>query len=187
MSNVTMCPICDEFCEFWPLQSACMMTRAKYFFDNGTTVMFALFMSFWSVIFTEMWRRYSAEITHRWDVFGYDPEEEHPRPEFLSQLKNVKVRRVCVSLFSVGFELTFLYLKERKINFVTQCAEPKPPFWKMKLPGVLLSWTSVLMFIILALITVIAIILYRMSMIVALSTCDDDEIKYEHSYTPRTK
>ena len=48
----------------------------------------------------------------------------------------------------------------------------------MKLPGVLLSWTSVLMFIILALITVIAIILYRMSMIVALSTCDDDEIKY---------
>ena len=82
-----------------------MMTRAKYFFDNGTTVMFALFMSFWSVIFTEMWRRYSAEITHRWDVFGYDPEEEHPRPEFLSQLKNVKVWRVsCLSLISAGFE-----------------------------------------------------------------------------------
>ena len=157
MSNVTMCPICDEFCEFWPLQSACMMTRAKYFFDNGTTVIFALFMSLWSVIFTEMWRRYSAEITHRWDVFGYDPEEEHPRPEFLSRLKNVK---------------------ERKINFVTKCSEPKPPFWKMKLPGILISWTSVLMFIILALITVIAIILYRMSMIVALSTCADDEIKF---------
>ena len=52
----------------------------------------------------------------------------------------------------------------------------------MKLPGVLMSWTSVLMFIILALITVIAIILYRMAMIVALSTCDDDEIKYVHTY-----
>ena len=185
MSNVTMCPICDEFCEFWPLQSACMMTRAKYFFDNGTTVMFALFMSFWSVIFTEMWRRYSAEITHRWDVFGYDPEEEHPRPEFLSQLKNVKVRHVDHLFLQV--ELTFLYLKERKINFVTQCAEPKPPFFKMKLPGVLMSWTSVLMFIILALITVIAIILYRMAMIVALSTCDDDEIKYVHFYKLCTK
>ena len=48
----------------------------------------------------------------------------------------------------------------------------------MKLPGVLISWTSVVMCIILALITVIAIILYRMSMIVALATCDDDEIKY---------
>ena len=47
----------------------------------------------------------------------------------------------------------------------------------MKLPGILLSWTSVLMFIILALITVIAIILYRMSMIVALATVTDKLIK----------
>ena len=86
-------------------------------------------------------------------------------------------------LFPLVLNFNFpFYLKERKINFVTQCAEPKPPFFKMKLPGVLMSWTSVLMFIILALITVIAIILYRMAMIVALSTCDDDEIKYVHTY-----
>ena len=69
---------------------------------------------------------------------------------------------------------------------MTQCAEPKPPFWRMKLPGILLSWTSVLMFIILALITVIAIILYRMSMIVALSTCGDDEIKYVQTTNTNT-
>ena len=56
----------------------------------------------------------------------------------------------------------------------------------MKLPGILLSWTSVLMFIILALITVIAIILYRMSMIVALSTCGDDEIKYVQTTNTNT-
>ena len=68
-----------------------MMTKAKYFFDNETTVVFALFMSLWSIVFTELWKRYSAEITHRWDVFGYDPEEEHPRPEYLAQLKDVKV------------------------------------------------------------------------------------------------
>ena len=47
----------------------------------------------------------------------------------------------------------------------------------MKLPGIVVSWTSVLFFITLAMITVIAVILYRMSMILALSTCDDDNIK----------
>ena len=67
--------------------------------------------------------------------------------------------------------------QERTINFVTQTSEPKPPFWRMKLPGIVVSWTSVLFFITLAMITVIAVILYRMSMILALSTCDDDNIK----------
>ena len=71
MSNTTMCPICDKFCDFHQLGDACLMTQANYLFDNATTVFFAVFMSIWAVIFTEMWRRNSAEITHRWDVFGY--------------------------------------------------------------------------------------------------------------------
>ena len=133
-----------------------MMVRTKYLFDNGTTVFFAVFMSLWAVIFIEMWKRYSAEITHRWDVFGYDPEEEHPRPEYLAKLSNVK---------------------ERKINFVTQTTEPKPPFWNMKLPGIVISWSSVFFFIMLAIITVVGIILYRMSMVAALSAVDDSTIK----------
>eukprot|EP00092_Neocalanus_flemingeri_P069742 GFUD01085523.1.p1 GENE.GFUD01085523.1~~GFUD01085523.1.p1 ORF type:complete len:945 (+),score=222.25 GFUD01085523.1:241-3075(+) len=156
MGNTTMCPICDEFCDFWSLRDSCKMTQAKYFFDNGTTVFFAVFMSLWAVIFLEFWKRYSAEITHRWDVFGYDPEEEHPRPEYLVELRDVE---------------------ERTINFITQTSEPKPPFWKMKLPGILISWTSVMMFVMLALITVIAIILYRMSMVAALAAVNDSTIK----------
>ena len=145
-----------QFCHTWQLQEACTMTKAKYLFDNATTVAFAVFMSIWAVIFTELWKRSSAEITHRWDVFGYDPEEEHPRPEYLAKLTDVK---------------------EKRINFVTQTREPWPPFWKMKVPGVLISWSSVLFFIFLALITVLAIILYRMSMVVALATVSDNTIK----------
>jgi len=156
MANTTMCPICDEFCDFWKLSDACYMVKAKYFFDNGTTVCFAVFMSLWAACFLEGWKRYSAEITHRWDVFGYDPEEEHPRPEYLAELRDVE---------------------ERTINFITQTSEPKPPFWKMKLPGILISWTSVVMFIMLAFITVIAIILYRMSMVAALAAVHDSTIK----------
>ena len=89
-------------------------------------------------------------------MFIKDPEEEHPRPEYLAKLSNVQ---------------------ERTINFVTQCSEPLPPFWRMKVPGILISWSSVLFFIVLALITVVAIILYRMSMVVALAAVSDTTIK----------
>ena len=33
-----------------------------------------------AALFLEFWKRYSREITHRWDVTGFTPEEEHPRP-----------------------------------------------------------------------------------------------------------
>jgi len=156
MGNTTMCPVCDNFCESWRLKDTCLLSKAKYLFDNGTTVFFAVFMSLWAVFFLECWKRYSAEITHRWDVFGYDPEEEHPRPEYLAKLKNVETKTV---------------------NFITQTSEPSPPFWKMKLPGIMVSWTSVLCLIMLACAAVFAVILYRMSMVVALATIHDSTIR----------
>ena len=57
-----------------------------------------------AALFLEFWKRYSTEIAHRWDVTGYQPEEEHPRPEYLAQLGNVK---------------------EKTVNFITQTTEPK--------------------------------------------------------------
>ena len=50
------------------------MTQVKYLFDNGSTVFFAIFMSLWAAFFLEGWKRYSAEICHHWDVYGFDPE-----------------------------------------------------------------------------------------------------------------
>ena len=162
MANTTMCPICDQFCSPWLLEEACTLAWAKYMFDNNTTVFFAVFMSLWAAVFLEGWKRYSAEICHRWDVYGYDPEEEHPRPAYLLQLKDVKP-------------------EHWQENFVTQEREPRPPFWKMKLPGLMFSWTTVIFLVVLAGVTVLAIILYRMSMIVALTALDDNTIKSNYS------
>ena len=161
-ASLTMCPVCDTFCDTWSLDTACGMTRAKYMFDNVTTVFFAVFMSLWAVVFLELWKRYSAEICHRWDVYGYDPEEEHPRPEYLQQLRGVKQEHWTQ-------------------NYVTREREPKPPFWRMKVPGVLISWTSVFMMISLAGITVLGVILYRMSMVVALAAVSDNTIRSNYS------
>ena len=62
------------------------------------------FRSTTAALFLEFWKRYSSEIAHRWDVTGYQPEAEHPRPEYIAQLKNVE---------------------EKTVNFVTQTTEPK--------------------------------------------------------------
>ena len=155
MTNVTMCPICDTFCDYWKLRDACQEEQLKNLFDNEATVFFALFMSIWGVIFTEFWKRYSAEFIHKWDVFGSDPAEVHPRPEYLAELRDVE---------------------EETINLISHTLEPKPRFWKMKFPAVLLSFASVAMLLVLTLITVIAIIVYRMSMTFVLADTDSEII-----------
>ena len=162
MTNTTMCPICDESCGLWKLQEACTITKVKHLFDNNFTVIFAVFMSLWAVLFLETWKRYSAEICHRWDVYGFDPEEEHPRPEYFVQLQNVEPR-------------------DWRKNYVTHEKEPVPSFWKMKIPGILVSWSSVAILIVLAAMTVFAIIVYRMSMVVALAAVRESAIKKNYS------
>ena len=52
----------------------------------------------------------------------YQPEEEHPRPEYIARLHGVE---------------------EKTVNFVTQTTEPRVPFWSRKFPGGSLPWLSV--------------------------------------------
>lgn len=42
-----MCPLCDGVCDYWRLSTVCSLARASYLFDNGATVLFAIFMSLW--------------------------------------------------------------------------------------------------------------------------------------------
>ena len=107
MANTTMCPQCDKTCEPWLLEEACVVTWNKHLFDNISSVCYGFFMSLWAAFFLEGWKRYSAEIYHRWDVFGFDPEEELPRPAYLHQLKDVKIWQVKILILFGGF----LYLQ----------------------------------------------------------------------------
>lgn len=91
-SDIVMCPQCDGHCDFWKLTEACNYSRITYMFDNDVTIAFAMFMSFWSIVYLEMWKRYSAEMTYDWGLFGYDVNSEYPRPEYLAKrLKKDKI------------------------------------------------------------------------------------------------
>lgn len=79
-----------------------------------------------ATLFLELWKRYSAEITHRWDLTGFDVHEEHPRPQYLARLAHVR---------------------RKKINAVTNTEEPQVPYWRMKLPATILSFSVVLLLV----------------------------------------
>ncbi|RZF39456.1 hypothetical protein LSTR_LSTR000977 [Laodelphax striatellus] len=155
--SIKMCPLCDRFCDYWDLSETCYYAKVTYLFDNNTTVFFAVFMSFWATMFLELWKRYSAEITHRWDLTGWDTQEEHPRPQYLARLAHLNT-------------------KHTRMNIVTNTVEPKVPFWTIRFPATLLSFSVVLLLVTLALATVLAVVLYRMSVLAALSVYGDEVI-----------
>jgi hypothetical protein len=64
-------------------------------------------------VYLELWKQYSAEITHRWDVLGFDAKDEQTRPQYLARAMGVE---------------------RQKLN-VTIVGEPHVPFWNMKVPG----------------------------------------------------
>ncbi|XP_054712221.1 anoctamin-5-like [Uloborus diversus] len=146
-SKLIMCPRCDNECHYWTLNESCNAAKVTYLVDNAATVFFAIFMSLWGAVFLEMWKRYSADITHRWDLTGFDTSEEHPRPEYLARLANER---------------------KKKLNFITRMYEPHVPFWRKRLPYTVMSTSIVLLLVTVAVAAVVGVILYRISVNAAL-------------------
>ncbi|XP_063913135.1 anoctamin-4 isoform X3 [Zophobas morio] len=151
-NTIKMCPLCNHWCNYWDLTETCTHARITYLFDNAATVFFAVFMSFWAVLFLELWKRYSAEITHRWDLTGFDIQEEHPRPQYLARLAHVK---------------------RQEVNVVTNLPEPHVPFWRLRVPITIFSFSVVMLMVTMALATVVAIVVYRMSVLFSLRVYSD--------------
>lgn len=50
-------------------------------FDNALTLPYALFMSIWSALFVEYWKRKSAVLAYEWNTLDFE-QLERARPEF---------------------------------------------------------------------------------------------------------
>ncbi|XP_018333049.1 anoctamin-1 isoform X2 [Agrilus planipennis] len=162
--NITMCPLCDKYCDYWQLSKTCIYAKVARVIDNPMTIVFAVFMSFWSALYLELWKRYSAEITHRWGLTGFDLEAEPPRTEYLTRLANAK---------------------KHKLNVTLQMNEPVVPFWRVKVPSIILSFTLAIFWICLALSVVVGIIIYRMSLVTS-SALYADRLSYRVYVVPVT-
>ena len=47
LGNVTLCPNCEQECDFEKLSISCSLAKFTYTVDNNMTVVFAIFMSLW--------------------------------------------------------------------------------------------------------------------------------------------
>ena len=137
------------------MSDSCTYAKVSYLFDNPATVFFAVFMSFWATVYLEMWKRYSARITYRWDLSNLDKHEEYPRPEYLSKL-------------SKG--------GKKRLNIITKMYEPYVPFWSRQFPNTLLSGSVVFLLVIVALGSVLGVIVYRVVLRTVLSKSHDQTI-----------
>ncbi|KAG5895568.1 hypothetical protein JTB14_002332 [Gonioctena quinquepunctata] len=162
--NITMCPLCDKYCDYWNLQLSCTYSKVQHVIDNPATIFFAVFMSFWGTLYLELWKRYSAEIAHRWGMTGFDLKAEPPRPEYLLRLANAK---------------------RKKLNVVTQLQEPVVPFWRVRLPSLILSFTIAIFWTILAFGVVCGVVIYRMSYVTT-ETLYSDKTSYRIYVVPIT-
>jgi len=57
---------------------------------------------------------------------GLDAQEEYPRPQYLARLAHIK---------------------KKSVNIITNTEEPKVPYWKMRLPATILSFSVVLLLV----------------------------------------
>ncbi|KAL7076982.1 hypothetical protein ACQ4LE_003902 [Meloidogyne hapla] len=95
VSQELLCPACEKFCDYIPLNSTCLYSKAAYVFDNYATIAFTVVMSIWMTVFVELWKRYHAELAYKWNVLGYEPDEEVIRPEYQYYKRaKMKINRV---------------------------------------------------------------------------------------------
>jgi hypothetical protein len=92
--DTIMCPQCDKTCDFWRLSETCLLTRVTYLFDNPAIIFFAVFMSVWSMLSIELWKRRAAVLSYHWGLVGWDRTADHSRPQYLSTLAKIKIFKV---------------------------------------------------------------------------------------------
>lgn len=140
--SVVLCPKCDD-CGYTKLADTCIYSRINHILDNNFTIFFAICMAIWAALYLELWKRYSATIVHRWGTTDFSRVSEHARPAYLVRIKNKKQARP-------------------KMNPVTRQQEPTLSF-KFKLPNYFLSYSIIILYILLSIAVVMALIVYRMS------------------------
>ncbi|KAK2534884.1 Ano2 [Columba guinea] len=147
----TMCPLCDKFCDYWNLSSACATARASHLFDNPATVFFSIFMALWATMFLEQWKRLQMRLSYFWDLTGLEEEEEHPRPEYETKLLQKK-------------------LKNKNMRAENSHEDEKEKLtWSDRMPGYAANFGLILFMIMLTFSAVFGVIVYRIITAAALS------------------
>ncbi|CAK6449537.1 unnamed protein product, partial [Pipistrellus nathusii] len=149
--NITMCPLCDKTCSYWKMSSACATARASHLFDNPATVFFSVFMALWAATFMEHWKRKQMRLNYRWDLTGFEEEEEavkdHPRAEYEARVLEKSLRKEAKNKETDKVKLT----------------------WRDRFPAYFTNLMSIVFMIAVTFAIVLGVIIYRISTAAALA------------------
>nr|BBE32313.1 anoctamin 1 [Mus musculus] len=149
--NITMCPLCDKTCSYWKMSSACATARASHLFDNPATVFFSVFMALWAATFMEHWKRKQMRLNYRWDLTGFEEEEEavkdHPRAEYEARVLEKSLRKESRNKETDKVKLT----------------------WRDRFPAYFTNLVSIIFMIAVTFAIVLGVIIYRISTAAALA------------------
>nr|XP_004553295.2 anoctamin-1 [Maylandia zebra] len=177
--NITMCPLCDGVCDYWRLSSVCSLARASYLFDNGATVLFAIFMSLWAAWFLEHWKRRQMYLKHTWDLTSLEDEEERVqeelRPEYEEALQEKKAKMKAQSAKKMTQSGDGRDGETDQMLAYQQ--EPESLDIEDHMPGYLINISTLLLLIFITFSAVFGVAVYRICMLSVWSMNPDPEAK----------
>ncbi|XP_076269040.1 anoctamin-3-like [Rhynchophorus ferrugineus] len=93
--HVILCPTCEEQaqCKYKKLSSYCSLSTWTVIFDNYFTLAFAVFMSFWAILFRTLWKRKENKLKLRWTTNIEDLDTEI-RPVFEDRAVHTKRNKI---------------------------------------------------------------------------------------------
>ncbi|KAM7396662.1 hypothetical protein PAMP_019688 [Pampus punctatissimus] len=180
--NITMCPLCDGVCDYWRLSTVCSLARASYLFDNGATVLFAIFMSLWAACFLEHWKRRQMCLKHTWDLTSLEDEEEELRPEYEEALQEKKDKMKAQSKKKVLYLSVCLKQSGDGVDgetdqMLASQREPESLDIEDHLSGYLINVSTLLLLIFVTFSAVVGVAVYRICMLSVWSMNPDPEAK----------
>lgn len=141
-----VCPACPINCNYTQVSDSCTTAKVMRVSRNTMTIVFAMCISLWASLFLELWKRYSATISYKWDLSDFNNTvDEYPRPEFLAQAIKNKAK------------------VKTRLNPINRVHEPHISFFRGRLLYYVISFSFVLCCIMLALSIMVSIIVYRVS------------------------
>ncbi|XP_038664339.1 anoctamin-1a isoform X6 [Scyliorhinus canicula] len=185
-ANITMCPLCDKTCSYWKLSTTCATARASHLFDNPATVFYSIFMALWAAMFLEHWKRCQMRLIYKWDLAGFEEEEErlkdHPRPEYEAKVLNKVLKKELQTKeekSAEGVEEQPNKWKNRVWSAMAgvKLTEKEKLTWRDRTPAYMTNIVAVLFMIGLTFAIVFGVIIYRISIAAAIAVSPDPYAK----------
>ncbi|XP_065334974.1 anoctamin-4-like [Cloeon dipterum] len=156
VGGLYMCPKClNGACGYQELSNSCFYSRLTHVFDNTSTVIFAVFMSFWATMFLELWKRKQARLVQKWGLTDSQMDME-PRPEFVASVQTTRP------------------------NKFTGLPEPYIPFWN-KVVRIFTTISGVTFMILVVLSAIVGVIIYRVAIVAAFYDSGDEFLQQNSS------